>query len=112
MSIEFKLPSIGEGVNSADVAQIMVQPGDSISAGQVVMELETEKAVVELPCPHAGKLEKLLVKAGDSIKVGQPIMTIEANGAPAAKQAAAPVKPAASPAKSESAKPTPKPTAS
>jgi pyruvate dehydrogenase E2 component (dihydrolipoamide acetyltransferase) len=112
MSIEFKLPSIGEGVTSADVAQIMVQPGDSISAGQVVMELETEKAVVELPCPHAGKLEKLLVKAGDSIQVGQAIMTIEANGAPAAKSAPAPAKPAAAPAKSDSPKPASKPTAS
>ncbi len=89
MSIEFKLPSIGEGVTSADVAQIMVQPGDTLQAGQVVMELETEKAVVELPCPHAGKLEKLLVKAGDSISVGQPIMTIEGNGAATGKEPAA-----------------------
>jgi len=108
MSIEFKLPSIGEGVTSADVAQILVQPGDSISAGQIVMELETEKAVVELPCPHAGKLESLLVKAGDSIKIGQPIMTIEANGAPASKPAPAPAKPAAAAPKSEAPKPAPK----
>jgi len=107
MSIEFKLPSIGEGVNSADVAQIMVQPGDSISAGQIIMELETEKAVVELPCPHAGKLEKLLVKTGDSITVGQPLLTIEANGAPAAAKSAAPAKPAAE-SKTAEAKPAAK----
>jgi len=105
MSIEFKLPSIGEGITSADVAQIMVQPGDSIEAGQVVMELETEKAVVELPCPHAGKLEKLLVKTGDSIKIGQPIMTIEGNGAAAPAKSGGDKKPAATaPAKTETSK--------
>ncbi|MBX3441309.1 MAG: 2-oxo acid dehydrogenase subunit E2 [Planctomyces sp.] len=80
MSIEFKLPSIGEGVSSADIAEILVAPGDAIEADQVVMELETEKAVVELRCPHAGTIESLLVKAGDSIDVGQPLMTISGNG--------------------------------
>jgi pyruvate dehydrogenase E2 component (dihydrolipoamide acetyltransferase) len=111
MSIEFKLPSIGEGVTSADVAEIRVKPGDSIQAGQVVMELETEKAVVELPCPHAGKLEKLLVKSGDSITVGQLLLTIEANGAPA-KESAPAAKPAASAPASKPAAAAAKPAAS
>lgn len=86
MSIEFKLPSIGEGVESADVAEVHVRPGDTIEANQIVAELETEKAVVELPCPHAGTVKELRVKSGDTIKVGDVVLTIDAagNGAPAA----------------------------
>ncbi len=105
MSIEFKLPNIGEGVSGADVAQIMVKPGDAIQAGQVIMELETEKAVVELPCPHAGTVEKLLVKAGDAIKVGQPVLVLSANGAPAASAPAKTAPPAKAAADATPAKP-------
>src|SRR5690606_2863479 len=68
--IEFKLPPLGEGVNTADIAEILVSEGDVIEAEDVVMELETEKAVVELPCPHAGKIKKIHVSPGDSIEVG------------------------------------------
>src|SRR5690606_27066864 len=75
MSIEFKLPSIGEGVESADVAEVHVKPGDRIEANQVVAELETEKAVVELPCPHAGVIQDLRVKTGDTIRVGDVVLT-------------------------------------
>lgn len=114
MSIEFKLPQLAEGIETADVAQIHVQPGDVIEANQVVMELETEKAVMDLRSPHAGKISKILVKTGDSLKVGQPVLTIEpSGGTPAsrnggatetskaaanggAKAPAAPAKPAAS----------------
>lgn len=110
MSIEFKLPSIGEGVSSADVAEIRVKPGDSIQAGQVVMELETDKAVVELPCPHAGKLEKLLVKSGDSITVGQALMIIEANGAAASAPAPAAKPTASAPPAKTATKPTASPS--
>lgn len=86
MSIEFKLPSIGEGVETADVAEIHVRPGDTIAANQVVAELETEKAVVELPCPHAGTVRELRIKSGDTIRVGDVVLTIDAadNGAPQA----------------------------
>lgn len=77
MSIEFKLPNIGEGVESAEVAEVHVQPGDTIEANQVVAELETEKAVVELPCPHAGRVKELRVKTGDTIRVGDVVLTID-----------------------------------
>ncbi|CAK9020868.1 Dihydrolipoyllysine-residue acetyltransferase component of pyruvate dehydrogenase complex (Dihydrolipoamide acetyltransferase component of pyruvate dehydrogenase complex) (E2), partial [Durusdinium trenchii] len=77
MSIEFSLPNIGEGVESADIAEILVSVGDVITADQPVMELETEKAVVELPCPHAGRIEELLVAPGDTVQVGQPILKID-----------------------------------
>jgi pyruvate dehydrogenase E2 component (dihydrolipoamide acetyltransferase) len=102
MSIEFKLPSIGEGVESADVADILVEEGQTITAGQNVLELETEKAVVEVPCPHAGKISKILVKDGDSIRVGQAILVIE--GA-AAGNGSAPAKPAPAAAAPAAAKP-------
>jgi pyruvate dehydrogenase E2 component (dihydrolipoamide acetyltransferase) len=77
MGIEFKLPNLGEGVSSADVAEILVKEGDTISAGQIVMELETDKAVVELPCPHAGVVGRILVKEGATVSVGQPVLVIE-----------------------------------
>ena len=76
MSIEFKLPEVSEGVESADVAEILISEGDVISPGQIVMELETDKAVVELPCPHAGKVEKIHVSPGDTVAVGGVLLTI------------------------------------
>jgi pyruvate dehydrogenase E2 component (dihydrolipoamide acetyltransferase) len=77
MSMEFQLPNIGEGVDSADIAELLVAEGDTIEAEQIVMELETDKAVVELPCPHAGTIEKLLVSEGDTIAVGQTLFSLE-----------------------------------
>ena len=74
MSIEFKLPNLGEGVESADIAEILVSPGDMVAAEQIIMELETEKAVVELPMDAAGTIEELLVSEGDSIEVGQALL--------------------------------------
>ena len=98
MGIEFKLPNLGEGVSSADVAEILVKEGETIAAGQIVMELETDKAVVELPCPHAGVVGRILVAEGATITVGQAVMVIEGAGAaappPAPKTAAPEAKPA------------------
>jgi len=79
MAIDFKLPELGEGVQSADVSRIHVSEGDQIEAGQNIMELETEKAVADLPCPHAGTVTKLHVSEGDTIEIGQTIATIEEN---------------------------------
>lgn len=107
MGIEFKLPNLGEGVSSADIAEILVKEGDTVSAGQIVMELETEKAVVELPCPHAGVVGRILVAEGATITVGQAVMVIEgaatapvahASGSKPVAAAASPVAPSASPA--------------
>jgi len=76
--IEFKLPSLGENVQSGDIVNVLVREGQAIEANQGVVELETEKAVVELPCPHAGKVLKLHVKKGDRVQVGQTLLTLEA----------------------------------
>lgn len=81
MAIEFKLPEVSEGVESADVAEIMVSVGDVVSAGQVVAEVETEKAVAEIECPHAGTVTKVHVSAGDSIPIGATLLTIDAEAA-------------------------------
>ena len=75
MNIDFKLPELGENIHSGDVVNVLVQEGDVIAANDGVVELETDKAVVEIPCPHAGRVAKLLVKKGDTVKVGQAILT-------------------------------------
>lgn len=77
MAIEFKLPELGENIQAADVVNVMVSAGDTIRKDQAVLELETEKAVLELPCPHAGRVEKVHVKTGDHIEVGSVVLTIE-----------------------------------
>ncbi len=77
MVVEFKLPNLGENVTSGDVVNVLVQEGDVITGNQAVLELETDKAVVEIPCPHAGRISKLLVKKGDAVKVGQTILLVE-----------------------------------
>ena len=101
MSIEFKLPEVSEGVTTVDVAEVRVKEGDVIEAGAVVCEVETDKAVAEINCPHAGRITKLLIKSGDKLKVGQAILIIEgAEATPLAgggSQTAAVAKPAAPP---------------
>jgi len=105
MAIEFKLPEVSEGVTSVDVAEIRVKEGDVIEAGAIICEVETDKAVAEIPCPHAGRITRLLISSGMSISPGTTILEIETANAGAA--AAAPAKPAAPAA----AAPTPPPAA-
>lgn len=78
MAIEFKLPEVSEGVKTADVSEVLVAEGDVIKAGQVVAEVETEKAVAPVECPHAGRITKVHVSPGDSIPIGATLLTIEA----------------------------------
>ena len=77
MTIEFKLPEVSEGVEVADIAQISVAEGDTVTAGQVVMEVETEKAVAEIECPHSGTVTKIHVSPGQSVNIGAVLLTIE-----------------------------------
>lgn len=86
MAIEFKAETLGDGVKSGDVASIMVAAGDTIEAGQIVMEVETDKAVLPIECPHAGTVAQILVKKGQTIKPGQALLSIEPSGAPAASK--------------------------
>jgi pyruvate dehydrogenase E2 component (dihydrolipoamide acetyltransferase) len=83
MATEFKLPELGENIESGDLVRLMIKPGASINEGDAVMELETDKAVVEVPSSVTGTVGEIRVKEGDKLKVGQVIFTIE-NGAGAA----------------------------
>jgi len=95
LAIEFKLPELGENISQGDLVRLMIAPGASVSEGQSVMELETDKAVVEVPSSVSGTVLEIRVKEGDKIKVGQVIFTVE-NGAgakPAPEPAAEPASP-------------------
>jgi pyruvate dehydrogenase E2 component (dihydrolipoamide acetyltransferase) len=106
--VDFPLPSIGEGVTQADVAELLVKPGDVIQADQVVAELETEKAVVELRCPHAGKITAVHVKAGDTLQIGANVLSIETSAGSGQKSAPKAKKPAEESRPAKKAEPAPK----
>lgn len=93
MTMEFKLPDLGENIESGDVTAILVKEGDVIQADQNVIELETDKASLELPCPHAGRVTKVHVKVGDTVPIGGTILTLEPAEAET-KSKAPPEKPA------------------
>jgi pyruvate dehydrogenase E2 component (dihydrolipoamide acetyltransferase) len=78
---DFKLPELGEGIEEADVIKVLVSVGDTVEAGQALMEIETEKATLEVPAETSGVVTNIPVKEGDTIKVGQIIATIEPEGA-------------------------------
>ena len=110
MATEFKLPDLGENIASGDVVSVFVSEGDVVRPGQALLEVETDKAVIEVPCPPGGLVEKVLVKKGDTVKVGQTLVVLGAAGAAAAAPAkAAPAKPAA-PVAAEKPRPAPAPT--
>jgi pyruvate dehydrogenase E2 component (dihydrolipoamide acetyltransferase) len=88
---EFKLPELGENIDQGDLVRLMISPGASITEGQPVMELETDKAVVEVPSSITGVVKEVRVKEGEKIKVGQVIFTFE-NGASSVVRAPSPAK--------------------
>jgi len=97
MATEFKLPDLGENIAAGDVVSVFVSAGDVVKPGQALLEVETDKAVIEVPCPPGGRVASVLVKKGDTVKVGQTLVTLEAAGdAPAAVKA--PAKPTPAPA--------------
>ena len=86
---EFKLPELGENIDQGDLVRLMISPGASVTEGQPVIELETDKAVVEVPSSVAGTVIEIRVKEGEKVKVGQVIFTVE-NGAGAKVKSAEP----------------------
>ena len=85
---EFILPNLGDGVAQGDVLKVLVKPGDAIKIDQPVLELETDKATIEVPSNVEGKVTEIKVKAGDKVKPGQAVLTLEgAKGANGAKGA-------------------------
>ncbi len=96
---EFKLPDLGEGITEADVLKVYVSPGDTVAVDQPIVEIETEKATLDVPSGVAGTVSAVLVRAGQTILIGTPLIEVGA-GAPAAgaPAAAAPPAPTAPPA--------------
>jgi 2-oxoisovalerate dehydrogenase E2 component (dihydrolipoyl transacylase) len=77
---QFKLPDVGEGLTEADIIKWHVQPGDVVEVNQTILEIETAKAVVELPCPFEGTVTELLVEENTTVDVGVPIITVDIGG--------------------------------
>jgi len=105
MVIEFKLPELGENIDSGDIVKWLVKPGDVIRKDQPLMELETGKAVVEVPSSVSGKVLELRAQEGDKVNVGDTVLTVEGQA-----ETAAPPKPketisVGAPLKAEAAKP-------
>jgi pyruvate dehydrogenase E2 component (dihydrolipoamide acetyltransferase) len=72
----FALPDVGEGLTEAEILRWLVRPGDTVVVNQMIVEIETAKAAVELPCPYAGTVEELHVAEGSIVPVGAPIISI------------------------------------
>jgi pyruvate dehydrogenase E2 component (dihydrolipoyllysine-residue acetyltransferase) len=105
---EFKVPELGENVAGGDVMRVMVNVGDTVARDQPVLELETDKATIEVPSSVAGTVKEIRVKKGDKVKVGAVVLTVEegaagGNGASTSKAAKTEEKPAAPPLKTETA---------
>jgi len=81
--IDFTLPELGEDITSGDVLRVMVKPGDIVAKDQPILELETDKATIEVPSSVAGQVKEVKVKAGDKVKVGQVILSVDQGAAPA-----------------------------
>jgi pyruvate dehydrogenase E2 component (dihydrolipoamide acetyltransferase) len=81
---EFRLPELGESIESGDVVRVTVQPGDKVSQGQTVLEIETDKAVVEVPSKVSGTVREVMVQVGQKVKFGDLIFTFAATASPSA----------------------------
>jgi len=89
----FALPELGEGIESGDVVNVLVAVGETITQDQPLIELETDKAVIEVPAPVAGTVQTIHVQTGDTAAVGQLIVTFETDSTAAASDAVAPPPP-------------------
>ena len=74
---EVLLPDLGEGIDSADVSEILINPGDSVSIDDIILVLESDKASMEIPAEDAGVVKEVFVNAGDEVKTGAPLISIE-----------------------------------
>ncbi|MDA1049511.1 MAG: 2-oxo acid dehydrogenase subunit E2 [Planctomycetota bacterium] len=122
--IEIKLPELGDGIESGDVLEVLVREGDVIAKDQGIVELETDKATVEVPSTHAGTVTKVHVSSGDTIKIGATMISLEAASAvastpvvsaptpaePPVEQVTMPATPAPEPKQRTAPTPSPKPS--
>src|SRR5690606_17360113 len=101
---DFLVPELGENVTAGDVVRVLVKPGDTLEKDQPVLELETDKATIEVPSSVAGVVKDVKVKAGDKVSVGQLVLTVDEAGAGEKPAEAKPAAEAKAPAE---AKPEP-----
>ncbi|HWM00157.1 MAG TPA: dihydrolipoamide acetyltransferase family protein [Nocardioidaceae bacterium] len=85
---QFKLPDVGEGLTEAEIVTWRVKPGDTVKVNDIIVEIETAKSLVELPCPWAGTVTELLVGEGDTVAVGTPIIAVATGDTAAAASTA------------------------
>ncbi|THG35212.1 2-oxo acid dehydrogenase subunit E2 [Glaciibacter flavus] len=93
MSREFLLPDLGEGLTEAEIVRWLVAPGDAVAVDQPVIEVESAKSVVELPCPFAGIVETLHGETGSIVHAGQPLLSVAEKAADADAAASVPAEP-------------------
>jgi pyruvate dehydrogenase E2 component (dihydrolipoamide acetyltransferase) len=92
MAKAFKLPDLGEGIHEGEILSVRVSVGDKVNEGDIILEVETDKAAVEIPSPYTGVIEEVLVKPGDTVKVGDTMMTFRVEGEAAAPEPEKPEK--------------------
>ena len=109
--VEVKVPQLSESVAEATLLQWKKQPGEAVAVDEVLIEVETDKASIEVPSPVAGKVASIMVKEGDEIEVGQAIAAVEAGEGPAGKRESAPEQTSVAPAVAGTQAPPPKPAA-
>ena len=102
MSTDFKLPELGENITAGDVVRVLVAAGDTVSKDQPVLELETDKATIEVPSSVSGTVKEIRIKQGERVEVGQVVLTVDdaagaTNGKGAKAASAAADKPKALP---------------
>ena len=78
----FRLPDLGEGLQEAELVEWRVKEGDSVALDDLLLAVETAKAVVEIPAPRAGRVERLFAAAGDIVRVGAPLLAFDGESEP------------------------------
>ena len=82
---EILLPDLGEGIEAADVSEILVNPGDSVTVDDIILVLESDKASMEIPAEDGGVVKEVFVGAGDEVKTGSPLISLEVSSSSEAK---------------------------
>ena len=80
MTFEFKFPDVGEGITEGEIVKWLIKEGDKVKQDQVIAEIETDKAIVQIPSPKEGTILRIHFNEGDTIKVGETLVTIGESG--------------------------------
>ncbi len=110
MATEFKIPNLGDGITGGDVLNVLVKVGDTVAKDQGVLELETDKATIEVPSSVAGTVSEIKVKSGDKVTIGQVVLTLNEGASSASANAPSPSPDKASPAAPPPPASTPSPS--